>query len=206
MTAGNHAHFTRCGLPGIELVPFGMHACHFYKDRDELVAGLAAYFAAGLSRNERCLWITAPPLPASEAGEALRGRADVGAAIDAGALRIIDFDAWTRRSSRSEGLDVVQLWLEEEERALADGYSGLRVSGNPSFLAQGNWSDFMAYEQAATAPLNRRRIVALCSYARSWCDDRQVAELVAAHDCAFEAAHGAWQVVASPTTFGGARP
>lgn len=31
-------HITRCGLPGVDRVPFGMHACHFYRDRQNLVA------------------------------------------------------------------------------------------------------------------------------------------------------------------------
>jgi hypothetical protein len=36
----NLSHITRCGLPGIEWVPFGMHACHFYSSTDQLVARL----------------------------------------------------------------------------------------------------------------------------------------------------------------------
>jgi hypothetical protein len=68
----NIPYITRCGLPGIEHVPFGMHACHFYRNRNELVAAMVPYFIAGLRENERCLWITAPPLPAHEASQALR--------------------------------------------------------------------------------------------------------------------------------------
>jgi MEDS: MEthanogen/methylotroph, DcmR Sensory domain len=56
----NIPYITRCGLPGIEHVPFGMHACHFYRNRNELVAAMVPYFIAGLRENERCLWITAP--------------------------------------------------------------------------------------------------------------------------------------------------
>jgi quercetin dioxygenase-like cupin family protein len=65
----NIPYITRCGLPGIEHVPFGMHACHFYRNRNELVAAMVPYFIAGLRENERCLWITAPPLPAHEASQ-----------------------------------------------------------------------------------------------------------------------------------------
>jgi hypothetical protein len=36
-----------------------------------------------------------------------------------------------------KGLDVIQFWLEEEERALAEGYNGLRITGNTSFLTPG---------------------------------------------------------------------
>ncbi len=113
----NIPYITRCGLPGIEHVPFGMHACHFYRNRNELVAAMVPYFIAGLRGNERCLWITAPPLPADEASQALRAASDaVDEAIQAGALRILDFDQWYGSLGRLKGLDVIQFWLEEEER------------------------------------------------------------------------------------------
>jgi MEDS: MEthanogen/methylotroph, DcmR Sensory domain len=72
----NLSHITRCGLPGIEWVPFGMHACHFYSSTDQLVAALVPYAVAGLRGNERCLWVTAPLLPARGALQALRAACD----------------------------------------------------------------------------------------------------------------------------------
>ena len=60
---------------------------------------------------------------------------------------------------------MIQLWLEEEERALAEGYNGLRIAGTTSFVIPGDWSSFMEYERAVSNHFNGRRIVALCSYA-----------------------------------------
>jgi hypothetical protein len=192
-------HFTRSGLPGIETVPFGMHACHFYRNRDELISALVPYFVAGLRGNQRCLWIAAPPLPARDAIQALRAEWDcVDDAMKAGALRILDFDQWYASSAGLNGLDVVQFWLEEEERALAEGYSGLRISGNAAFLKPGEWSTFLEYEQHVTQRFNGRRIVALCSYVLPQCNDQQVSEVMRAHLCAFERKDGNWQVVAVP--------
>lgn len=34
----NFTHITHVGLPGIDRIPFGMHTCRFYSDRDRLVA------------------------------------------------------------------------------------------------------------------------------------------------------------------------
>ncbi len=183
----NFTHITHFGLPGIDRIPFGMHTCHFYSNRDQLVAALVPYFAAGLRGNERCLWITAPPLPVREAVEALRDRWNgVDEAIQTGALRVLDFDQWYASSAGLKGLDVVQLWLEEEERALAAGYNGLRIAGNTSFLKGGDWSTFMEYEQTVTAHFKSRRIIALCSYALAQCTDQQVSDVLHAH-------HGALQ-------------
>jgi hypothetical protein len=85
----NLSHITRCCLPGIEWVPFGMHACHFYSSTDQLAAALVPYVVAG-----------------------------------------------------------------EEERALAEGYNGLRIAGDARFLTAGDWSTFMEYEHAATSRCN----------------------------------------------------
>lgn len=185
----NSTHITHFGLPGIDRIPFGMHTCHFYLNRDELVAALVPYFVAGLRGNERCLWITAPPLPVHDAIDTLRQAwSGVDGAIQRGAIRILDFDQWYAGSSGLKGIDVVHLWLKEEEAALTDGYHGLRIAGNTSFLKGNDWSAFMEYEQTVTAHFKGRRITALCSYALTQCTDNQVNEVLSTH-------HGALQSV-----------
>lgn len=198
MTMTNMPHITRCGLPGIDLIPFGMHACHFYGDRDQLAAAVVSYSVAGLRSNERCLWITAPPLPAHDAVAALRGAWDgVDDPLEAGALRVLDA-AWLK------GLDLMELCLAEEERALADGYTGLRIAGNTHFLTPDDWSTFVAHERAVTARFNTRRIVTLCSYARAHCEHRQMSEVMHAHHCALEGPDADGQVSAVPQSRGAA--
>jgi len=191
-------NLTHCGLPGIDLVPVGMHACHFYSNREQLVGAVVPYIAAGLRANERCIWITAPPLPARKAEEALRAECDgVDGALAADALTIVDFDEWYASCEGLKGLDVVRLWLESEERALADGYKGLRITGNISFLEPGEWSDFVEYEKAVSARLTGRRIVALCSYPQAQARGHGLSDVLHAHHCAFERSDADWQVAAT---------
>lgn len=189
-------HFQRCGLSGVGTVPIGMHACHFYTDRAELTATLVPYFVTGLREKERCLWITAPPLPATDAIQALRAaHHGVDDAIEAGALRVIDFQDWYGSAGQLKGLDVIQFWLNEEERALAEGYNGLRITGNTSFLEPGDWSTFMEYEQAISESFKGRPILTLCSYARRQCNDEQFDEVLSAHHCGFEGPDAYGQVI-----------
>jgi hypothetical protein len=194
-TMANLPHITRLGLPGIDRVPFGFHACHFYSERDQLVSALVPYFVAGLRGKERCLWVTAEPLPAREAIEALRGAWDeVDGAIEAGALSVLDFEQWYTSLHGLKGRSVLELWIEEEERALADGYIGLRITGNASFLQPNDWLTFMEYEQAVTTRFNGRRIIALCSYSMGQCNDQQKNEVMRVHRCALHGpdTHGQW--------------
>jgi two-component system, sensor histidine kinase PdtaS len=192
-------NLTDCGLPGIARIPYGLHACHFYPDRQRLVEALVPYFLAGLRNNERCLWVAAPPLPALEARQALEAAWDgVGAAFDAGAIRILDFDEWYASAAGLNGLDVVQSWLDEEQKALAAGYNGLRLTGNTSFLQPGDWATFMEYERAVSEHFSGRRIVALCSYTLQGRSAREVGEVMHAHECVFDRPDATWQVVARP--------
>ncbi|MGC4098608.1 MAG: PAS domain S-box protein [Nitrospira sp.] len=192
----NSTHITHFGLPGIDRIPFGMHTCHFYRDQAHLVSALVPYFVAGLRGNERCLWITAPPLPVHEAIDALRGAWNgVDGAIQAGAIRILDFDQWYASSAGLKGPDVVQLWLKEEAAALADGYHGLRIAGNTSFLKENDWSAFMEYEQTVTTHFKGRRITALCSYAWTQCTDHQVNEVLSTHHGELQSTDNFWTMV-----------
>jgi hypothetical protein len=116
-----------------------MHTCHFYSNRDQLVAALVPYFATGLRRNECCLWVTALPLPACEAVGALRAAwKGLDAAMEAGEIRILDFHQWYASSAELKGLEVVQLWLKEEEAAREEGYDltawKLRTSAGSAML------------------------------------------------------------------------
>lgn len=200
MTSGHdNPHLTACGLPGIELVPYGIHACHFYSSRDELIGALVPYFKAGLENNECCLWVCASPLPARDAVQALRQAwGAVDDAIQSGALRVLDFEQWYANAAGLQGTDLIKVWLREEERALAEGYSGLRITGNISFLKSAEWAPFMEYENCVSLQFRDRRIVALCSYPSASCSETQVGEVIHAHDCTFERPDSEWRVVATP--------
>jgi hypothetical protein len=101
---------------------------------------------------------------------------------------ILGFDQWHGSLGRL---------LEEEERALAEGYNGLRITGKASFLTPGDWPTFMEYEQALSARFHGRRIVTICSYARARCNDQQTSEVMHPHHCAFERPDTDWQVIAA---------
>jgi hypothetical protein len=93
------------------------------------------------------------------------------------------------------GPEVVQLWLAEEERAVEDGFTGLRVTGNISFLTPVTWPSFMDYEKSVSSRFKSRRIVALCSYLVPQCDDERVSEVMHAHNCTLEREDTNWRVV-----------
>jgi hypothetical protein len=189
-------HLTDCGLSGLNAIPYGLHMCHFYERQEDLVAALVPYFSAGLRANERCLWVTADPLDAASAGEAL-GEAglDVGSHVGSGALVIRDHDQWFRGIDTSKAEAILGLWLEAEQRALADGCSGLRIAGNTSFVSPADWIAFMRYEERLSRDFSGRRIVTLCSYRLGQCNATDLLDAARSHHCVLDQSERDWQVV-----------
>jgi two-component system, sensor histidine kinase PdtaS len=191
-----HSHLTDCGLPGIAQIPFGVHICNFYRTREELAAALVPFFLAGLRAKERCIWITAEPLLAVDAIAALEEAGlDARAEIERGSLVVRDFSDWYAEAGTLLGAQVVDLWLGEEARALADGYRGLRITGNVTFLQPEEWPLFMEYEELVNRAFHGRRIVTLCTYWLEQCGSAETLEVLRRHNGALDRPDEGWQIL-----------
>jgi len=192
------SHLTDCGLPGIRHIPYGVHMCNFYRTREELVGALVPFFVAGLRNNERCIWITAQPLPAVQAlAEIEKAFPEARAAIASAALVVRDYADWYAQAGALRGNQVVDLWLAEENRALAGGYAGLRITGNVTFLRPEEWDLFMEYEDLVNKAFQGRRIVTLCTYHLDSCGAAEMFDVVRRHNGALERPDKGWQVLTS---------
>ena len=193
-----HAHMTDCGLTGIKAIPYGLHMCHFYESRADLASALVPYFVAGLQKNERCIWITAEPLDASAAeAELAAAGLNVPAVVRTGALVIRDYAEWYGKSASLDPARIAQMWLDEEKRALDDGYAGLRITGNTSFVQPADWPEFMDYEQRIDELFASRRIVTLCSYRLEPRAPSDMLEVARRHSCTLNRPDEGWQLLTS---------
>jgi two-component system, sensor histidine kinase PdtaS len=191
-----HAHITDCGLTGIKAIPYGLHMCHFYEKREELSATLVPYLVAGLQKNERCIWITAEPLDARAAeAELAAAGLSMPAMARNGSLLIRDHSDWYGQDGSLDPDKIIARWLEEERRALDEGYVGLRIAGNTAFVKPGDWSAFMDYEQRVDETFANRRIVTLCSYLLDRRAATDVLDVARRHSCTLERPDEGWQIL-----------
>ena len=191
-----HAHITDCGLTGIKAIPYGLHMCHFYESRDDLASTLVPYFVAGLQKNERCIWITAEPLDAKAAeAEMARAGLNMPAMARKGSLLIREHADWYGKSESLDPARIAQRWLDEEQRALEDGYAGLRITGNTSFVQPADWSAFMDYEQRIDELFASRRIVTLCSYRLDPRAPSDMLDVARRHSCTLNRPDEGWQLL-----------
>jgi signal transduction histidine kinase len=188
------------GIPLLGDLPPGAHVGQLYRDQADLLATLVPFFVAGLTDNERCIWVTAHPLRASEARAALANAVpDLARRERAGQIDILDHETWYLRSGTLGPSEVIQGWLDAEENALAQGYQALRVSGNTFWLGPDQWDAFCDYEARVHAAFRGRKIVALCSYALEKCQSDAVVDVLRNHTVSLIHGHAGCQVVHGAT-------
>ena len=95
---------------------------------------------------------------------------------------------------------MVDLWLAEEARALGDGFAGLRITGNVTFLARGeDWRVFMDYEELVNRSFVGRRIVTLCTYQHGEhpgaCGAAELYDVMQRHKCTLDRPDEGWQIL-----------
>lgn len=176
---------------------WGAHFCHLYETRDDLIDTLVPFFAAGLANNEYCLWVTSDPLDATDATLVLAERVpNLQRYLDSGQIRIVDHADWYTRVGEVNADSVIQAWIDAEQQALADGFSGLRITGNVTFIkSREDWRKFERYEARVSEAFAGHRIVALCSYHLSMTSGNDILDVVRNHQFAVARREGKWDMI-----------
>jgi PAS domain-containing protein len=186
----------RTGISAIGDIPWGTHFCQFYQDKQDLIDILIPYFRAGLENNEFCIWVTSEPLSADEAKVALAADVEnLETYIANGQLEILD-NEWYTSGGKFESDRVLQSWVDRLEAARRRGFTGLRLTGNPSWLEKPEWHGFMEYEATVDTIFGQRRMLAICTYGLSKCDALQIMDVISNHAFALVKRAGKWEVIA----------
>lgn len=186
------------GIAAVGELPWGSHFCQFYGERVDLVDSLVPYFKAGLENNEQCLWVTSDPFRAEDARTMLRTAVpDLEQRIEHGQIDIIDHGEWYTRAGELTAEQVLKGWIAREDRALSQGYAGLRLTGNTYWLERKDWEGFVDYEARVTETFQSHNILGLCSYCLGKCDSRDVVDVVRNHQFALIRRSGEWELIES---------
>lgn len=189
----------------------GSHLCHFYSTVEELVSVAAALIARGLEDGYRCIWIGDKKrellfrgaLELRQPGLYRRGAsvepfderslADLGQAEDtwtqqhitAGALICLADRTALFIDGKFDPYKAISFQLTEIDRAVRDGFAGLVVVQDMTWLADGGATNqqLLKHEAAADAVFayQSRPLIALTQYDRQKTDAALVAELLKLH-------------------------
>ena len=182
------------GIDIIEDVAWGTHLCQFYDTKEDLTDILIPYFKAGLENNELCVWITSEPLGAEEAKEALRmAFPDLGAYLEKGQIEIISYNNWYVKEGGFSFQRVLNGWIEKLNHALENGFEGMRLSENFSWLEKKDWDYFIDYAGKMDDTIGNYRMVALGSYSVDKCNATRVIEVTSSHQFSLIKREGKWE-------------
>jgi hypothetical protein len=192
------SNVTDCGIPHVGKISWGSHLCHFFQGRQDLVGCLVPYFRAGLENDERCIWVTAEPLPAPEAkAELSRSMHGLDRFLEEGQILILDSESWYARSGQTTKESVIDAWLQEEKVAALGRCTGLRIAGNLSFLKREEMASFLDYERAVNRIFPTHQIVALCSYDLRTCESGDLSSIIRAHHFTLGRTEAGWEILVS---------
>lgn len=194
-----HQDCTQSGISCIGPMAWGTHLCQFYEDRQDLVNSLVPYFKVGIEDDEGCLWVASPPFGPDDAAAVLRTAVpDLDRRIRAGQIEIVDYRQWYTPRGHFDADAVLAGWTAREEKALARGFAGLRVTGNTFWIEdQQGFDTFIDYEARLNEGFRQHRMVCICSYSLARASARDVLNVVHTHDFAVVCCGGEWDVVES---------
>lgn len=185
--------YTNSGIPAIGDISWGSHFCNFFQTTEDLEACLIPFFKAGLENNEKCFWVTAEPFNTEDVKSQLRNALPkYEKYIKTNQLTILNYKELYLKYDINT---LLKNWLITEENALAQGYTGLRVSGNGGWLESCLWSKFMHYEDTINSIIVNRRIIGLCSYCLDKCSSENILQVIRYHQFALIHYQNEWEII-----------
>jgi PAS domain S-box-containing protein/putative nucleotidyltransferase with HDIG domain len=176
----------------------GTHLCQFYRTKKELVDVLVPFFKAGIERNEFCLWITSDPLGDVEARQAIGDALPTfEERLARGQIKVLDHTAWYTKNGVFDVQRSSEAFADEIRRAMSNGFSGVRLATNLSWLSRKDWHRFTEYEDRADEFVSRRPMRVICSYPLGKCGAPEVIDILRNHHSVIIRQGGKWQMVKS---------
>jgi len=184
----------KTGVSALGEVPWGAHLCLFYETKQDLLDTAVPYFKAGLENNEYCVWAVSGQLAEEEARLAL-GQSIPASGQHTRGVEILPGREWYLADGRADAERIIGGWHAKLDTALAEGYDGMRVSGNAFWLGTSQWKEFREYEEALHTAFAGLPIVALCTYPFTASRATDVLDVAHAHQITVARRNGHWEFI-----------
>jgi DNA-binding CsgD family transcriptional regulator len=187
------------GISLIGEMPWGTHVCLFYETEQDFLDTTVLYFKAGLDSKEFCVWAISEPVTEAEARNALsRAVPDLDQHLAAGGIEIVSGREFYLDGGRFDLQRITATWNEKLRVALANGYDGLRASGNAFWLDTDRWSEFGDYESELDNTIAGQAMTVLCTYPLAESKPVDVLDVVRAHQFTAARRKGDWDFIEAP--------
>lgn len=146
----------------------GDHICLIYDDEDEWIDAIIPFIMNGLKAGERCIYITDEHDPDEVRRTLIDSIPDITSAETRGQFVLKDSGVYAP-GGVFEPEKMISLLESEVQRALADGFNGLRVTGEATWILRDidGSERIIEYEALLKDFFSKNECIALCQYRRS---------------------------------------
>jgi DNA-binding CsgD family transcriptional regulator len=180
-------------------MPWGTHICVFYQTKEDLLDTTVSFFEAGLDNNEFCVWAVSDPITQTDAKNALRlAVPDLDRRLAAGQIELLQGKEWYLNGGKFDLKRITGGWSAKVRAASAEGYDGVRISGNAFWTATNHWEAFCEYEDEVDRSLAGRKLIALCTYSLQASRAVDILDVARVHQCSIARRDGEWEFLETP--------
>ena len=153
-------------LKAVEGLGFHDHLCLIYETPEEQFAAVVPFVRVGLERRERCVYVADD----NTSGEVLErmesGGVDIKAALASGALSVISKKEAYLKQGYFDPDWMIGFLKDAADSAKADGYTGLRVTGEMTWMLGGEpgADRLIEYESKLNYFFPENDALAICQY------------------------------------------
>ncbi len=173
--------------------PWGTHLCLFYESKDDLLEALPLYFAAGLRREEKCIWFLCDLVEEKEARAAMEKTIpETGLYLEQGLLLLLPFEDTFYSGGIFHAGRAVEFLHRQLAAVFERGYEGLRVGGNLCRPGHNGAGAMAAYERVIESYIPYQKMLSLCAYSLPSQRGRETMELLRYHQAIYKTPYG-WE-------------
>ena len=170
-------------LPSIARMQPGDHYCGIYRTDDDHRAIIADFVREGVARNEKMFYLV--NLQTTEQLRATLSAAgiEVDALVDKGQLVIMTAKEAYLRDGQFDPDRMIKLLSDETDKALAEGYTALRATGEMTWALAGEPGSerLVEYEARVNELFKHKKCYGLCQYDRRRFDSEMLLDILHTH-------------------------
>jgi len=186
--------YRESGIEPLGLIRWGTHIAYLYRSDDEMAEVLVPYIEKGLEDNELCACMISE-MAAAETKELLTNQIpDLQKYIDTGQLQLLSHHDWYLPNGSFDVQEALDGAVRKYQEALANGYSGLRVTGNIFWLDESDWDSFMHYEDLLDEAIQGNKALVICMYKETECTIEKMVDIVNRHNYVIRKTKDSWQL------------
>ncbi|MBN1847147.1 MAG: MEDS domain-containing protein [Deltaproteobacteria bacterium] len=161
----------------------GDHLCHFYDTEEEHRVVFEPFIRLGLEREEKVMYVTDNHTEEDILNRLEKDGVDIKVYQEKGQLVTIKADDLYTKDGFFSPFGMIQLLQAETLRALDEGYSALRITGEATWSLKGvpGSQRLIEYEEELNHFFPGSKCLAICQYPKNRFKPRVLMDVMAAH-------------------------